>query len=484
MTVSPIVASLAELEERREVLRADGVRWSGLEFESLVRAYAGQLRARGISAGDRVAVSSEPCVRVIAALVAHLRMGVVHVPVNPRYTEAEVTHVMEDSGARLLLREDDLVGWMSHPAEEGFREHVGPEALGMLIYTSGTTGRPKGVMLSHRALYANLTATTGLWRFGPEDSMVLTLPLFHVHGLGLGVLGGLMAGVRLRVHRRFHAAVVVEEFREGATVFMGVPTMYHLLLEHLDKHPEDGAVLGRARLFTAGSAALSAAHFEAFEARTGHRILERYGMTETGFITSNLYEDEGRRRPGSVGFSLPGVRLRLVDEAGCEIDGEKDGEIGEIEVITAGIMDGYWNAPEATAASFREGWFRTGDTGCLEGGALRIIGRTSTDIIKSGGYKIGAREIEDVLMASGMVAEVAVCGMPDPKWGQIVAAFVVPASTAAEDAARLEVELGAYCEARLVDYKRPRRFVCVTSLPRNALGKVQKAALVSMMAQG
>ena len=472
VATSRIVGMLSDLGDRGEVLIGDQT-IDGAAFERIVAAYARALmRTRGPRRGDRVAFLSEVTPLTVAALVAHLRLGLVHVPVPPRYTPDEVAHIVNDCGGT-LVRPDELeleaegegavaldFDWPAPPSDD---------ELAWLIYTSGTTGRPKGVMMTHKALAANLLAITGLWEVTAKDRVIASLPLFHVHGLGLAVLGSLMRGASIILISKFSAERVVRAFREGATVFMGVPTMYHLLLEHLRAHPEDGAVLGAARLFTAGSAALSVAAFREFERLTGHAILERYGMTETGFTLSNPYR--GERRPGFVGLPVPGVEVRLVDEVGSPVG---VGEPGEIEVRGDNLMAGYWGRPEATAASFRDGWFRTGDTAVLEkgdgDGYVRIVGRTSTDIIKTGGFKVGAREVEDVLMASGLVTECAVLGVEDARWGEVVAAVVVPGGV---DLPALE----AFAAQHLADYKRPRRFAVVEGLPRNALGKVQKAGL-------
>ncbi|HRE89489.1 MAG TPA: AMP-binding protein [Myxococcota bacterium] len=459
---------LGDLAQRELVIEHEHP-LSGEAFERLVSGYARWLvQTHSPRRGDRVAFLSEVTPLTIAALVAHLRLGLVHVPVPPRYTPDEVAHIVDDCGGTLVRpAEVGLGAEVELVAGHGFDWPAPPEdgELAWLIYTSGTTGRPKGVMMTHRALAANLLAITGLWEVTASDRVIASLPLFHVHGLGLAVLASLMRAASIILISKFSAERVVDAFRAGATVFMGVPTMYHLLLEHLRERPEDGAVLRAARLFTAGSAALSAAAFREFERLTGHAILERYGMTETGFTLSNPYR--GERRPGFVGLPVPGVEVRLVDEGGSPVG---VGEPGEIQVRGDNLMVGYWGRPDATAASFRDGWFMTGDTAVLENGHVRIVGRTSTDIIKTGGFKVGAREVEDVLMASGLITECAVLGVEDARWGEVVAAVVVPGSV---DLSALE----AFAAQHLADYKRPRRFAVVESLPRNALGKVQKAGL-------
>lgn len=494
--VSEIVRSISSLPEHGAALRVHGVVWTWGELDRLMRLHAARLARLGVRAGDRVVVCAESSVAQVAVALAHLRLGVVHVPANTRYGADELAHVVGDSGASLVLREDDLRALaLRHEGDpralEGEPDPImaWPEpplsgALAMLIYTSGTTGRPKGVMLSHRALGANLGAMMRLWEIGPRDRVIAALPLFHVHGLGLALLGPLIAGAEVELVPRFTVDAVVSALAQGATVFMGVPTMYHLLLERLEADASARPVLAGARLFTAGSAALSQRDFERFERATGHRILERYGMTETLFTLSNPYR--GERRAGSVGQPVPGVSLRLVDEHGAEVGAGP----GEIEVRSEGLMDGYWGRPDATREAFRgpsgevgptsgdlrEGWFRTGDTAVIEAGAWRLLGRTSTDIIKSGGYKIGAGEIEDVLMASGRFVECAVLGVPDAKWGEVVGAVVVP-RVGAGDPLEGDPELIAHLERHLVDYKRPRRWARVEALPRNAMGKVKKAEL-------
>ena len=463
VATSELVERLAGLGERELVMVHEARHLSGVAFEAMVTAYARWLtREVAPALGDRIAVLSETTPLTIAMLIAHLRLGLVHVPVPPRYSADEIAHIVADCGARLVRPEEVALDDSTPIAWPAVRQ----DALAWIVYTSGTTGRPKGVMTSHAALAANLLAVTSLWDVGPTDRVIAALPLFHVHGLGLAVLGSLLRGASVLLVTKFSAERVVHAFRdEGATVFMGVPTMYHLLLEHLAAHDVDD-VLRRARLFTAGSAALSAAAFREFERRTGHAILERYGMTETGFTLSNPYD--GERRPGAVGLPVPGVEVRLVGEGGDEV---ADGELGEIEVRGAGLMAGYWGRPEATAQSMRGDWFKTGDTAVREDGYVRIVGRTSTDIIKTGGFKVGAREVEDVLMASGVLVECAVLGVPDPRWGEVVAAVIVPMGQV--DVAALE----GWVADRLVDYKRPRRWSLVDALPRNALGKVQKPGL-------
>jgi acyl-CoA synthetase (AMP-forming)/AMP-acid ligase II len=491
--------------------------WNGrsYSFEEMSRwagSYVAFLERAGVKRGDRVALFAETCPELVAALAGHLGAGIIHVPINTRYRAEEARHILEDSGAVAVLtrRTDGCAKVLDAILAEGrppgllhvldlaevfpsspfeanpsssssYEPQSNPPAkddAALLVYTSGTTGKSKGVVLSHRALEENTRAVMDLWRFSEADRLVLALPLFHVHGLCLGVAGALSTGFTLILEKRFDAARAVEAFaKEGATAFMGVPTMYVRLLEHLDSHPQDAASLRKARLFTAGSAPLPASDFLAFHERTGHRILERYGMSETLFTLSNPYG--GERRPGTVGLPVPGCLVRLVDDEGCDVP---EGELGEILVKGNGVMTGYWGRPADTAAAFRDGWFLTGDVARRDaGGYVTLVGRKSVDIIKSGGYKISAREIEDVLRRHPAVRDAAVVGVPDRVWGQrIAAAIVLTGPTEADAAARVCAEIAAFAAEHLADYKKPRDVRAVSELPRNVLGKVQKHLLASV----
>jgi acyl-CoA synthetase (AMP-forming)/AMP-acid ligase II len=498
-------------------VRTGGRSYTYAELDARAREHAAGLRALGLERGARVAVLAEPRVESFIALLAHYRAGLIQVPINTRYREAEVAHILADSGATAVLTDAAGVEVLDaavreHPAlEHVLRIQLDAEAplrhmdrsfaavaahdgepdqphadldTALLIYTSGTTGRSKGVALSLGAVVGGIRCLTELWGWRPDDVLVLALPLFHVHGLGIGVHGGLLHGMTIELVPRFSAAAVIGAVDRGGTIFMGVPTMYRMLLEHLEALPEDAAVLARARLFTAGSAALPAADFERFAELTGHRILERYGMSETLLTLSN--PADGERRPGSVGLPVPGFEVRIVDDDGNDCAPDVPGEIA---VRGVGLMTGYWNQPEATAAAFRDGWFMTGDVAARDAdGYVRILGRRSVDIIKSGGFKISAREIEEVLVEHPAVAEVAVVGLADPKWGQTIAAVVVPVPghlvADASMARALLRELVHFQGARLADYKKPRALAVVTALPRNALGKIQKAQLVTALEQG
>ena len=475
----------------------EGREWTFAQLDRLSRRYARGLALAGVSAGDRVAVYAETSPEVVVALLGHYRLGALHVPINTRYQGEELSHVLEDSGAKAVLvgagtegervlaeipqppalRHRILLGGAGDlaferlvrthlPAREADAEPAPKDAdTAILLYTSGTTGKSKGVELSFCSIVENTLAVTGLWRFESADRQAIALPLFHVHGLCLGVHGALLHTQTALLFPRFDAERIADAFaRDGATVFQGVPTMYVRLLELMAARPEAAQALRRGRLFTAGSAALPADDFVAFEERTGHRILERYGMSETLFTLSNLYED---RRPGTVGLPVPGCEIKIVDD--------------ELFVKSNGIMTGYWGKPAETAASFADGWFATGDVARRDAdGAVSILGRKSVDVIKSGGFKISAREIEDVLRRHPRVREVAVVGAPDRVWGQRIVAAVVTEGPAPSEEQLIE-ELSAFCARHLADYKRPRAVRILDELPRNALGKVQKHRILEII---
>jgi acyl-CoA synthetase (AMP-forming)/AMP-acid ligase II len=498
-------------------LRTGARSYTYADLDERARRHAAGLRALGLARGARIAVLAAPRAESVIALLAHYQAGLVHVPINTRYREAEVAHILMDSQAAAVLTdaagvevldavvrdhpELDAVPRIQLDAEAPLRpmdrsfvavsaaaNDPGPphadHETALLIYTSGTTGRSKGVALSTAAVVTAMRSLTELWGWRADDVLVLALPLFHVHGLGIGVHGALLHGMTIELVPRFSAAAVIGAVERGGTIFMGVPTMYRMLLDHLDARPEDAAALAQARLFTAGSAALPVADFERFAALTGHRILERYGMSETLITLSN--PADGERRPGSVGLPVPGFAVRIVDEDGQDC---APGVPGEIWVRGVGLMSEYWNQPEATQAAYRDGWFMTGDVATLDpDGYVRVLGRRSVDIIKSGGFKISAREIEEVLAEYPAVAEVAVVGLADPRWGQKIAAAVlpVPGHQLADRRMHLALfrELVRFASARLADYKKPRVLAVVTEMPRNALGKIQKAQLVTALEQG
>ncbi len=489
--------------EANPALLFEGRSFTYGDLDALSIRYAAGLSDLGVRSRDRVAVWLPACPEAVVALLGHFRSGVVHVPVHPGYPAAELRHVLLDSGARAIVMPEGpdparILNEAGPLPDLGIRIVIGgsrapdiafgdvcarsaasspppprpaDEATALLIYTSGTTGRSKGVELSCRSVVANISALTKLWRFEAADRVVVPLPLFHVHGLCIGVIGSLLAGATLQLFPRFDAQRVIEAFSDGATVLLAVPTMYVRLLERISADAGAARTLSRARLFTSGSAPLAAADFAAFEAATSHRILERYGMTETLFTLSNPFE--GERRPGTVGLPVPGCEVRIVDEDSRD---SAPGEAGELLVKSNGILTAYHGRPEETAASFRGGWFATGDMARRDpDGRVAILGRRASDFIKTGGFKVSAREVEDVLRQHPGVREAAVVGVPDRVFGQRVVAAVVARESADLEALRRELE--AVAASALVEYKRPRELRFLDSLPRNAMGKVQKHLL-------
>lgn len=452
------------------------VRVAGRELprdELFGRASAVAAEIRGAGA---VAVHATASLETVAAVVGGLLAGVPVVPLPPDSGPAERAHILGDSGAELILAggrtevsatEPPLlpVDWLS-PHDGGVDAEAAPDATALILYTSGTTGAPKGVLISRSAIAAGLDALAEAWAWTPGDVLVHGLPLFHVHGLVLGVLGPLRVGSPLvhtgRPKPELYAAAARDD---GGSLFFGVPTVW----SRTAADPSTAGALSGARLLVSGSAPLPVPVFERLSALTGHRPVERYGMTET-LITVSA-RAEGDRRPGYVGTPLPGVETRLVSEDGAAVP--PDGETpGELHVRAPLLFKGYLNRPEATAESFTpDGWFRTGDIATIgPDGWHRIVGRASTDLIKSGGYRIGAGEIENALLAHPAVREAAVVGTPHDDLGEQVTAYVVADGVG-------ERQLIDFVAERLSAHKRPRVVHLVGSLPRNAMGKVVKSRL-------
>jgi malonyl-CoA/methylmalonyl-CoA synthetase len=460
----------------------------GLDYAQLRAA----VLATAARLGDarRVALWATPTLETAVGAVAALVAGVTVVPLNPKSGERELAHVVGDSRPELVLAApgEELPGALADLTvvrpelavtgpEPSWPEEPDDESPALVIYTSGTTGPPKGAVIPRRALRTTLDALAEAWDWTGDDVLVHALPLFHVHGLVLGVLGPLRRGGGVRHLGRFTTEGVREELAGGATMLFGVPTMYHRIAQDLDADAGLVKALAGARLLVSGSAALATRDHRAIEAATDRRVIERYGMTETLMNTSVRPGTD--HRPGTVGTPLDGVELRLVDEAGAPFEAAAimDGEtVGEIQVRGANLFSGYLNRPDATADAFTtDGWFRTGDMAVLDpDGAVRIVGRKSTDLIKSGGYKIGAGEIENVLQEHPSVAEAAVTGEPDPDLGERIVAWIVPADPAAPPTAD---ELAAHVAAHLAPHKRPREVRHVSALPRNDMGKVMKRDL-------
>ncbi|WP_101440820.1 acyl-CoA synthetase [Amycolatopsis echigonensis] len=441
-------------------------------------AVAGALAA-DLPKDRRVAVWATPTLHTSVAVVAALLAGVPVVPLNPKIGERELGHILADSEPALVLAEPgvELPAALDLPRRDIPLEGDGKppasepdaEAPAFIVYTSGTTGPPKGVVLPRRAISSTLDALEDAWQWTADDVLVHGLPLFHVHGLILGILGPLRRGGTVRHLGRFSLEGVTEELANGATMLFGVPTMYHRIAEAVATDEALASALKSARLLVSGSAALPVHDHQRITAATGQQVVERYGMTETLMNTS--VRADGERKPGSVGVPLAGVDLRLVDESGAEVT-EPDA-VGEIQVRGPNLFTEYLNRPDATAAALDGDWFRTGDMATRDpDGYVRIVGRKATDLIKSGGYKIGAGEIENALLEHPNVAEVAVTGEPDDDLGERIVAWVVP------DGARPTVEdLADHVSKLLAPHKRPRVVRYLDALPRNDMGKVMKRAL-------
>lgn len=452
-------------------------------------AVAAPLASR-LSGSARVAVWATPTLETAVGVVAALLAGVAAVPVNPKSGGSELGHIVADSAPDALLaapgaelppalaeldRVDITVGTEADQPVPLPDEPADPATPAFIVYTSGTTGPPKGAVLPRRAVSATLDALRDAWQWTERDTLVHGLPLFHVHGLILGVIGPLRRGGAVRHLGRFDTDGVTRELASGATMLFGVPTMYHRIAEALPTDPALAKALASARLLVSGSAALPVHDHERITAATGRRVVERYGMTETLMNTS--VRADGEPRPGTVGVPLPGVELRLTEDDGTtEVPAGDPEAVGEIQVRGPNLFLEYLNRPDATAAAFAPGgWFRTGDMAVRDpDGYVRIIGRKATDLIKSGGYKIGAGEIENALLEHPGVKEAAVTGAPDADLGERVVAWIVPADPADPPGADA---LADHVAARLSPHKRPRTVRYLDALPRNDMGKILKRAL-------
>ena len=480
--------------------------------------FARALQAQGVQPGQRVALFLENSPAfVIAYLGTHLAEGIV-VLVNTQYRQVELSHIMTDAGVRLCITSAAgaeellplaplaltmlvIVGSMSNLSSSSatieclsFSDFMGrgsvhtehrnnqydagptmpaPDAPAVIAYTSGTTGRAKGALLLHRNLISNISAVTTAWHWTGDDRLLLMLPLFHTHGLMVGMHGTLFAGASVVLRRKFDAVDCLNTLRSDSsiTLFFGVPTMYSRLLAEAERQ---GVPSHPLRLFVSGSAPLSSQLFEEFAHAFGQLILERYGMTETSMNLTNPYI--GERRAGTVGSPFPGQEARVVDGTTRQL--LPPGEIGEIEVRGPHVFVGYWNRPDATSEAFSSnGWFKTGDLGWYSSDGYYTITGRARELIISGGYNIYPREVEDVLEGHEDIAEVAVVGLPDPDMGEQVVAVVVPKADHTPDPAAII----AFCRERLASYKKPRQVVFVSALPRNALGKVQKHLLTAQL---
>lgn len=454
--------------------------------------FAGALRELGVEPGDRVVVQIDKSTDNVALYLACLRVGAVLLPLNTAYTAGEVGYFVDDASPTLVVARPDAVESLldldarvetlgvdrdgsladralaATPFDDVVERH--DDDLAAMLYTSGTTGRSKGAMLTHRNLRSNAVALHEIWRFGPDDVLLHTLPIFHVHGLFVALHCAMLSAAEVVFLPRFDVDAVLDHLPDS-TVMMGVPTQYVRLLADARFGAESCSGM---RLFTSGSAPMTEAVHEEFTERTGLRILERYGMTEAGMITSNPYD--GERIPGTVGFALPDVEMRVADEDGRPV---AIGETGTVEIRSPGLFAGYWQMPEKTASEHREGgWFVTGDVGSVDDeGRLSLEGRVS-DMIISGGYNVYPKEIELVLDEVAGVAESAVVGVPHPDFGEAVLAVIVRADgdQRPDDDALVDA-MSTALDGALARFKHPKEYRFVDALPRNAMSKVQKATL-------
>ncbi|GAO39403.1 putative fatty-acid--CoA ligase [Sphingomonas changbaiensis NBRC 104936] len=445
---------------RPALIEASGAVLSYADLLARSGAMAAALLARGLKAGDRIVVQTSKSVDALLLYLAALRAGIVYVPLNPAHTRAELDYFLEDAEPGLFVDDAELARLAAAPVADFAEPALGPDDLAAILYTSGTTGRSKGALLSQGNLASNAATLIREWRFTEADRLIHALPIFHVHGLFVATHCVIGSGAAMLWQPGFDADAIVRALPD-ASVLMGVPTFYTRLLAKDGLTPD---LCGNMRLFVSGSAPLSAETHREWQARTGHRILERYGMTETGMLSSNPYD--GDRRAGSVGPPLPGVAIRI---AGADADG-----VGGIEVKGPNVTRGYWRNAEKTAEAFTaDGWFETGDLGRFDGdGYLWIVGRAK-DLIISGGFNVYPAEVEAAIEVLDGVAEVAVIGAPHPDFGEGVVAVVVPRAGA-------EVSPHAVSDAlreTLAAYKRPKTVLIRDALPRNAMGKVEKAVL-------
>jgi acyl-CoA synthetase (AMP-forming)/AMP-acid ligase II len=449
---------LAGLDSGARLRVADDV----LEADALRAAVGGV--AAVVGGAHRVAIWATPSIETCISVAGVIAAGATAIPLDPRAAPAELAHLVTDSHPDLVLAEPEQmlpppVGGLPRATARGRTgelpaEPVDDEHPALVMYTSGTTGPPKGAVISRRAVAACLDGLADAWSWSPDDVLVHALPLYHVHGLVLGVLGPLRIGGALHHVGRFSPAAIAAA---GGSMVFGVPTMW----SRIAADETSARALRPARLLVSGSASLPLPTYDALHALAGQAPVERYGLTETLIVAAA--RADGPRRPGTVGTAINCAEIRLTDV---------DDDIGEIEVGGRTLFSGYYRKPDSTAAAMTaDGWFRTGDVGRFDDGSLRIVGRRATDLIKTGGHRVGAGEVEEALLSHPGVAEVAVIGVPDDDLGERIVAYVV----GAVDIATLETHAAEV----LTPYKRPREYRIVEALPRNAMGKVLKTVLRS-----
>ncbi len=518
MTYESIVQAFLATCERtpgKALLLFEGQSYTCSQLYQAALNWAERLRnaQASVQPGDRVGLYLENSPAFLAAYLGIHLAGGIAVLINTQYRRVELRHILNDAAVSVCITDNERLSGLQQirrgiaslkheivvaSSNEGFEPArgdsppvierparlPGPEDIALLSYTSGTTGRSKGAMLSHRNLAANSAAVTAAWHWTASDVLLLTLPLFHIHGLGVGIHGTLLTGSTVDLRRRFDAAEVYDTLLGGtATMFFGVPTMYTRLIAEARQRDQRPPPI---RLYVSGSAPLSPTTLEEFEQLMGQRILERYGMTETVMNLTNPYD--GERRPGTVGQPFPGQEARIVDILNREP--VPDGTPGEIQVRGRHVFQGYWRQPEATAEAFdSEGWFNTGDLGWRSADGYYTISGRARELIISGGYNVYPREVEEVIASHPEVIEVAVLGLPHPDLGEQVTAVVVSRQslgtgtlldglTTRDNGQRsLAEEIVELCRIHLAGYKKPRQVFFVDTLPRNAMGKVQKHIL-------
>ncbi len=491
LTLPHAVRHYAFATPQRPAFVFRGVHYTYTGLWQSARHAAAVLQQAGVAPGDRVALYLANSPHFLVAYLGVYLCRAVAVLVNVQYRRVELQHILTDAGVTVCVTDSARLPELRVAAPPHvatvftvpFSQVVPlvaprmpvPDDLALLAYTSGTTGKAKGAIHTHATLLANSRAITQAWHWTHTDRLLLTLPLFHMHGLGVGVHGSWLTGASFDLHERFDAQAVLNVlWEQQVTMFFGVPTMYQRLLATTGTDAEHRR-LPALRLYVSGSAPLRRQTFTAFRTASGQAILERYGMTETGMNLTNPYH--GERRPSTVGLPFPGQAARIADPV-SDVP-LSPGAVGEVQVQGGHVFVGYWQNPTATAAVFTaDGWFKTGDRGwCSDDGYYTLVGRAH-DLIITGGYNVYPREVEDALLAHPAVAEVAVLGLPHADLGEQVVAVVVPRDP---DAPPSATDLLAHCRAMLAAYKQPRQVWFVTALPRNALSKVQRHVLRAML---
>jgi len=493
----PLIERAREYAERTAVIAPEGKFAFGDLLDASARAAAGLLNGGVDLAEARVAFLVPSGFVWVATQWGIWRAGGIAVPLSPLHPPPELEYVIADADADIVVAHPDLADRIRPIVEAQGRRllltpdlanastvalpEIAPDRRAMMLYTSGTTGRPKGVVTTHANIATQVRSLVEAWGWTADDHILLVLPLHHIHGIVNVVTCALASGAASTMMPRFDAGEVWRRFVEDRlTLFMAVPTIYRRLISEWETMSTGGRRVASdacrgLRLMVSGSAALPASVLERWREISGHVLLERYGMTEIGMALSNPLR--GERRAGRVGLPLPRVEVRLAAEDGTPAPA---GTPGEIEVRGPGVFREYWRRPEATREAFRDGWFRTGDVAVLEDGGYRILGRRSVDIIKTGGYKVSALEIEEVLREHPDIRECAVVGVPDPEWGERVCAALVMV----EGAELSLVALRAWTKERLAACKAPSRVLILDALPCNAMGKVRKPRIAELFGSG